>query len=212
MRTESSNGIVFFRWVVKTQKRFITFILILLFLQTALFVWSIYTRSLPVYVQLYENDKVDDPPALNEEYFKENEIITWTQELLLETFSWNYHNWKNAFNQVRPFYSEEAFKAFLKGVNSTLKSVQNQRGTLLCQIKNIPRIKDKAIINGIYQWTIDIPINLSLETLGGSAQIETSVSLIIQRHFFITSENPTEGYKSNSSGLIVKQIIMKAVN
>ena len=89
------------------------------------------------------------------------DVANWTQKVLLTTLSVSFDDKKKHYEEVRPFYSYEAWHALESFFSQYLDTIENQKLTLQPAAIGQPIVlhsgvvKDNNFFNGLQYWMVE---------------------------------------------------------
>jgi|JI9StandDraft_2_1071091.scaffolds.fasta_scaffold22553_2 hypothetical protein len=121
------------------------------------------TQPQPLHFKLNTNAQIIDPVPLDQEGISKAALLNWTNEMLMDAFSFNYSNVQKQESKLHQYFSEVAMKIYLDILNTDedLKNIGNYKFVVSITPKAAPEIIVSKAFQGRYAWQIEIPARIT---------------------------------------------------
>lgn len=169
----------------------ITFVVVcILFISIGANIIQAFNTPDPLYFASDNEMRLAPMTPLSEPQMSQGGLLNWVAESVASTFTYDFRNWKNQFDDVRDRYSKKAFKEMMASLKKgSLEMVVSKRYLSSCIATATPIISKEGILNGVKTWIIKVPITITYESSDGvENQQDLEVKMIVER--CPTSSNP----------------------
>ena len=149
----------------------------------------IYTPE-PLYFASDNEMRLAPMTPLSKPQMSQGGLLNWAANSVATTFTYDFRNWKNQFDDVRDNYTKKVFSELLGSLKAgSLAMVVEKRYVASCVATSTPIISKEGVLDGIQTWIIKTPITITYESSEGiENQQQLEVKMIVQR--CDTSTNP----------------------
>lgn len=117
------------------------------------------------------------------------QLLDWAYSAAISMYNFNFGNWNQKVQEMRPLFSAEGWQAFYPNFKATQIDPAIEKSTFVTSVAtDAPIIERRGAVNGIYRWRIAIPMLVTYQTSSDKAQQKIMVRLVISR--VPTVQNP----------------------
>jgi len=135
--------------------------IILLIVILALFtIVQLSTRSQPLHFKTNEQMQLIEPTPLDQEGISKAALLNWVNELMMESFSFNYSNQDKQAAKLAPYFTEDAMRQYLDLLNNDddFKAIKQKYLIVSASATSTPEILTSKAAKGRYAWQIQLPV------------------------------------------------------
>lgn len=122
-----------------------------------------------------------------------DEVLGWSQDKLLEIYSYNFMNYQDVVKYIKDFFTQPGYDSYLKALEDSKNKEVLQQQKLI--VHAIPaggaKIEKEGAVDGIYEWEIKVPLLVSYVNDKGTVNRKLDVELVVVR---LPLEQSPRGY------------------
>ncbi len=160
--------------------------LALLFVIILLLGLSLYialTKPAPVDFAADNEWRILPSVPLDVPYLSQADLLQWVSDTLSRVFTYDFVNYNQQASKNMYFFTNNGWEAFTtilpQYVNSN--TMFNAKGFLSAYPAGAPKIIQSGLLNGVYLWRIQMPINLNYSSLQTTSQLQLSAEISVVR-------------------------------
>jgi intracellular multiplication protein IcmL len=123
------------------------------------------------------NDKIF---PLDQALLKPSKLIDWAQNILNKTFTFNFVNYNEIFDDSKKYYTDKGWDSFNNALEKTrlLDVVIENKYFLSATAAGTPVILDDGVVQGHHAWHVRAPVVLVFKTSdNAAAQMQKNATL-----------------------------------
>lgn len=128
--------------------------------------------------------------ALDKANAASNEVAKWTEEKLLEVYSYNFMNYHAVIKSIKNFFTQPGYESYVNAMQDS-KNIEVLNSKKLI-VYAIPRggaeVIKEGVSQGIYTWQIRVPLLVSYRNEDGVIERKIDVDAEVVRQPLKTSE------------------------
>jgi hypothetical protein len=104
--------------------------------------------------------------SLDQPLLKPKNLIEWTQNSIVKSFDFNFVNYREAFDNIRKYYTENGWNTFheLLSKSKLIDIITSNKYFLSSDVAGDAVILEDGIVNGHHAWRLRIPMVLKFKT------------------------------------------------
>lgn len=159
-------------------------------------------RPTPRYFAVTDNLRIEKMRPLNKPVISQSGLLSWTTRKVTETFSLDFVHWREKLMDVKPAYTEKAFRQLIGSLKDSgnLKMLKRKKLVMSSTVQRSPVVKAKGVVSGRMTWKIEFPIKIAYES---SQRVISSQKLMCN---VMVRRVPTIEYPR---GIKIQQIVLK---
>lgn len=164
---------------------------------------SYQAKPRPIYFATTSSEEILQLTPVTEKNISDAELIPWVTAALETCYNYNFVNYRQAFQNARPYFTVKGYENFLNDVKQSLNLNRIKKEKLLfsATISDVV-IQDQGHLgSGTYYWDVSIPMKVAL--LGGVQTKYEGYNWVV--FIKIIRVNPLQ----NPSGLGIAQMIVR---
>lgn len=156
----------------------------------------------PKYFATTSSGKLIPMVPLDEPNLSNQAILQWAATAASSLYTYNFVNYRDVFSSNAQYFTRGGYSAFLNQVSDSrnLGAVTSKKLMLTGVPAGAPVITDASNVDGIYTWTIQVPIVVTYQSL--STKRNASLLLIMQVKRLSTLDSK---YGIGISNLVVEE-------
>lgn len=137
----------------------------------------------PVYLSLTPDGQITQDAPLDQPNLPENVLLNWVNEVMTETFTFNFKNYQRVLDSVRPYYTSEGYAELTKYLadQNILPDLQAQKWVYSTFALSAPQVQQEGVVSDRYVWDVLIPIRTQLSSVERQRGRELNVRLLVTR-------------------------------
>ncbi len=192
-------------WLKAQNRRLMSFALALIVALLISMVFNVVLFSVrpdPKVVHLTNDLRVIEVDLLTEPYITDNGLTNWSADVVADTFSFDFENWRRRLTSVRHNYFDDAYAGLLKSLKeqSVIETIVSKRLVLNGVLDGVPVITARGVVGGRMSWKIEVPVMLGFGSSRGQEMVDRQVAVLLVQRVSL-AEHP--------NGVRIKQLVLK---
>lgn len=110
------------------------------------------------------------------------QLLNWAHASAIAIYNFNYGNWKQKADQVRPLFTQEGWQSFYPNFKASQIDPAIEKSTFVTAVAtDVPVIERQGALNGIYRWRVAIPLLISYQTASDKAEQRVTLRMVVSR-------------------------------
>lgn len=145
----------------------------------------------PTYFATTSDGRLIPMTPLNQPNMSDHAILQWSSKAITSLYTYNFQNYRKAFQQNEQYFTDAGWRAFLNGLQKSgnLKTVKQQKLTVQAVPASAPVIVRKGVHNNVYSWRVQMPIVVTYRNLNQEYTQHLLVTALIQRLSTLSSKH-----------------------
>jgi intracellular multiplication protein IcmL len=135
------------------------------------------------YFATTEDGRVVPMLPLSEPNLSRPAVLSWAAQAATETLNFGFHDYRRRLQESSRHFTRIGWGSFVKALQDSgmIESVEQNRQVLSAVPRAAPTILSEGILNGVYQWRIEIPMMITYEIGQQQKNISMNVQLLVVR-------------------------------
>ena len=110
-------------------------------------------------------------------------LISWSSQAVTDVMTFGFHDYRRRLQESSRYFTRGGWTSFTEALNSSglIDSVKNNRQVLTAVPISAPIIRSEGVLNGRYQWEIELPIRVNVQFGQTSRVLSQTIRLTIVR-------------------------------
>lgn len=110
-------------------------------------------------------------------------LLAWTAQATSETMSFSFSNYRRNLQQASRYFTKDGWESFSTALQQAqiIKSVEENNQEVSAVPRGAPVLKFEGIVNGQYQWQVQIPMILTYVSGSKSRSENLMITIVIVR-------------------------------
>jgi intracellular multiplication protein IcmL len=110
-------------------------------------------------------------------------VIQWATQAAIAAYTYNFVNYQNELKTASKFFTRTGWGQFLDALkdSKSLEIVKKKKLIVSAVAAKAPVILQKGLLNGRYQWRIQVPVLVSYQSASENMKQRHVVSLLVKR-------------------------------
>lgn len=110
-------------------------------------------------------------------------IVSWATQSASEVMTFGFHDYRRRLQEASRHFTRRGWESFTKALQQSgiIDSITQNRQVLTATPRGAPTLVSEGVVNGRYEWTIEIPMLISYEFGSGSKQSSLTLRLLVVR-------------------------------
>lgn len=110
-------------------------------------------------------------------------IVAWAAQSASETMTFGFHDYRRRLQESSRHFTRRGWESFTKALQRSgiIDSVTTNRQVLTATPSGAPTLISEGVVNGRYEWQIEVPILISYEFGSTSRQSSMRLRLLVVR-------------------------------
>lgn len=164
----------------------VTLVTLVILFVSVLFNVFLFIKEPPTRFFATTNDlRVVELTPMDEPLITDNGLTNWVSEVVGESFSYSFTDWRESFMEVRQHYVEKSYNAFLTAMQESGNLEMVRKNRLISKAGVDPSrvvITNRGLIGKKHTWRMEVPLNITYESSQGTTnRQELMGTVIVQR-------------------------------
>lgn len=145
----------------------------------------------PKYFATYADGKIVPLIPLNQPNVSQASLLQWANTALIAVNTYDFFNYRDALQKASEYFTSDGWQAYLAQLKSSrnLNAVLEKKLVVSAVATQAPVVVREGLLDGIYSWTVQIPILVTYQSASEYSQQSLFVTLLIKRISTLTSPN-----------------------
>lgn len=145
----------------------------------------------PTYFATTSDGRLIPMTPLNQPNMSDQAILKWTSKAITSLYTYDFQNYRQAFQSNEKYFTEAGWRAFLNGLKNSgnLKTVKQQKLSVKAVPESAPVIVSKGIHNHVYSWRIEMPVVVTYRSINQEYTQHLMVTVLVQRLSTLSSKH-----------------------
>jgi len=145
----------------------------------------------PKYFATYADGKLVPLIPLNQPNMSEAALMQWTNTAVVAVNTYNFFNYRDQLQAASQYFTPDGWQAYLNKLKSSrnLNAVIEKKLVVSAVATRAPVILRQAIIDGSYNWLVQMPVLITYQSASQYSQESLIVTLGIKRISTLTDPN-----------------------
>lgn len=110
-------------------------------------------------------------------------IVSWTAQAASETMTFGFHDFRRRLQESSRHFTRRGWESFTRALQTSgiIDAVTQNRQVLTATPRGAPTLVSEGIVNGRYEWQIEVPMLISYEFGSGNQQTQITLRLLVVR-------------------------------
>ncbi len=110
-------------------------------------------------------------------------IVAWTAQSASETMTFGFHDYRRRLQESSRHFTRRGWESFTKALQRSgiIDAITTNRQVLTATPSGAPTLVSEGVVNGRYEWQIEVPILISYEFGTTSRQSSMRLRLLVVR-------------------------------
>lgn len=159
----------------------------LIMLAAALVYWALYERThkppAQYFATTYDGKLIPLIP-LSEPSLTDNALLQWVTEAAVNSYTFNYVNYRKALQDVRIYFTQSGYQFFLKALSDSnnINAVRDKKLIVSAAPTGAPLILKKGLFNNeLFIWDVQLPMEISFRSANDIIRQNVTLNMRITR-------------------------------
>lgn len=163
------------------------FVLLMLIILNFLLVFAIIYKlthpPTPQYFAITADGRMINIHPLDDPIVSDDYVLQWAVDATRNVFTLDFLHWQDQLQQASAKFTPYGWNNFLTALKQSrnLDTITNLKMVADAQITGNPQVIEKAVIDGVYAWKIEMPINVTYTNIQNQISMPMVVDLIVVR-------------------------------
>lgn len=110
-------------------------------------------------------------------------LISWSSQAVTDVMTFGFHDFRRRLQESSRYFTRGGWGSFTEALNNSglIDSVKNNRQVLTAVPISAPIIRSEGVLDGRYQWEIEVPLRINVQFGQTSRVISQTIRLTIVR-------------------------------
>ncbi len=121
--------------------------------------------------------------ALDQPNLSAPAIVSWTAQATSETMTFGFHDYRRRLQEASRHFTRRGWESFTRALQTSgiIDAITTNRQVITATPRGAPTLISEGIVNGRYEWQIEVPMLISYEYGSGSKQSQLTLRLLVVR-------------------------------
>jgi len=148
-------------------------------------VYALATRPVPVLSYMMD-DKGHVVPLqpIRNPTVTDTQVLNWSRDRVVDLHTFTFTNWRGELQGLSKYFVKSAYENYIAALTNSkvIKKITNDKLLVTATPSRAPVITKKGVVNGVYMWTVEMPIIQTIEG-GNTAPVNNNLvaQMVVQR-------------------------------
>jgi hypothetical protein len=158
-----------------------------IFFTTMLIIFSVVCIALynkipaPRYFAINDKKEFFELPPLSEPSLSQSMLQNWVVQFALASHTFDFYYYDNQMREMQRFFTDSGYAQYRAAMQPFLSNIKSLQVMLTCTVMEAPSIKRTTVLEGVYQWYVEIPINVRYDSASMSKSENRTLRMVIKR-------------------------------
>lgn len=110
-------------------------------------------------------------------------IVSWASQASSEVMTFGFHDYRRRLQEASRHFTRRGWESFTKALQASgiVDTITSNRQVLTATPRGAPTLVSEGVVNGRYEWQIEVPMLISYEFGAGSKQSQVILKLLVVR-------------------------------
>lgn len=145
----------------------------------------------PKYFATYADGKLVPLIPLHMPNISQAYLMQWVNTAVVAVNTYDFVNYRDQLQKASDYFTQEGWAAYLESLKASrnLNAVVEKKLVVSAFAKRAPVIVRSGILEGVFTWTVQIPITVIYQSGNATSQQDLVVTLTIKRISTLTNPN-----------------------
>lgn len=121
--------------------------------------------------------------ALDQPNLSAPAIVSWSAQATSETMTFGFHDYRRRLQESSRHFTRRGWESFTRALQTSgiIDAITQNRQVITATPRGAPTLISEGIVNGRYEWQIEVPMLISYEYGSGSKQSQLTLRLLVVR-------------------------------
>ena len=147
------------------------------------FVYIIKHPPPPQYFATTVNGRITPLIPLDQPNMPPSTLLQWANSAAIAAYTYNFVNYRQELQSASEYFTPDGWREFINALqgSNNLNSVITLKLVVSAVATGAPVILDQGIINGVYTWTVQMPMQITYQSASQVSRQSVVVKMIIER-------------------------------
>lgn len=161
--------------------------------------YEIQSRPLPTFYAKDPSGKTMELTPFTEPNLLPDTLLKWASKAATASYTFDYSNYQNQINEVRPYFTSAGFQDYLNSVQGLINSIVKNQLFVNGVVSGTPVIANEGNLPGLgYSWRIQIPFLVTYQ----------SANTTVKKNFYVILTVVRVPTHVNVQGIGIDQFVM----
>ena len=145
----------------------------------------------PKYFATYADGKLVPLIPLNMPNVSQAALLEWVNTAVISVNTYDFVNYRDQLQKASEYFTPEGWEAYLESLKASrnLNAVVEKKLVVSAFAKKAPSVVRSGSLDGVFTWTIQIPITVVYQSASQMSTQDLIVSLTVKRISTLTNPN-----------------------
>jgi len=145
--------------------------------------WLVFSKPAPVSFYTDEEWRLLPPIPVNRPWIATPDLIQWVSDAIPAVFTVDFVNFSAQTAAAARYFTPEGYRKFLQAINQYANPVtlKNEKLFVNSDAAGAPFIINQGLLQGVYGWWIQMPLNLSYSSAEKGSTLPLAVQVLVTR-------------------------------
>jgi intracellular multiplication protein IcmL len=145
----------------------------------------------PKYFATYADGRLVPLIPLNDPNITQASLMQWVNTAVVAVNTYDFVNYREQLQHASDYFTQDGWSAYLDSLKASrnLNAVIEKKLVVSAFAKRAPAIVRSGPLDGVFTWTIQIPITVVYQSASASSQQDLVVTLMVKRISTLTNPN-----------------------
>lgn len=171
------------------QLTLMSLILIAMLILTSVISFALYQKiPEPRYFAVNDKNEFFELPPSSEPSLSQSMLQNWVVQFALASHTFDFYYYDEQMSSMRRFFTDSGYQQYRTAMQPFVSNIKSLQVMLTCAVIEAPSIQRTTVLEGVYQWYVEIPIIVRYDSASAVRNDTRTLKMIIKRTD--TNESP----------------------
>jgi len=120
---------------------------------------------------------------LDQPIWLSKEIMIWAKGAIIEIYSYNYENYKQVLDNIRPYFTKDGYESYMQALQASgnLTIIEQNKMIVTAQLSGDPKMNEPSQQSSVYTWVVQVPLLVTYQDVTGVVKQEIIAHIEVVR-------------------------------
>lgn len=135
----------------------------------------------PRYFAMNQNDQFFELPPKSEPSLSQSLLQNWVIQFAVASHTFDFYYYDEQMTTMKRFFTGAGYQQYQQAMQPFLSNIKELQVMLTCTVDEAPSIQRSTVIEGVYQWYVEVPIKVRYDSASGDKHATRTLRMVIKR-------------------------------
>lgn len=142
----------------------------------------------PRYFAINSQNQFFELPPKSDPSLSQSMLQNWVVQFALASHTFDFYYYDQQMDDMKRFFTDSGYQQYRSAMQPFVSNIKRLQVMLTCAVLEAPSIQRTTVLEGVYQWYVEIPIIVRYDSASAVKNDKRTLKMIIKRTD--TNDNP----------------------